>query len=302
VQLKDFGMKPWYERSRKLKLISLIPYVWQIVWLSRQFKYFVFFADTGILERTAIGILNRLGCRTIVLQDAMKRKPVFGKPRSLTWFGGGGAHLYLIMGERYLSMLSGKRSEVVGSPIYQNKVTPLPLGKNILLVNQCFARYGESTEIEEFEFIKEVVQAAEKYGPIELRLHPHNNATRYYDLKSSKIQVTQQGPVKKSIENAGIVLAINSTVILEALTSGRPVLTLDWHPSPFEQPIRQGITRCASLNDMSNVLQDWNKTKRDAMVPPVEILQKEVESFIAYTGQASKLRIAAAMERFAAEI
>ena len=226
--LKDNFSKPWYDRNLPQKILSLIPYLYQLLLLSFKINYFLFFVDTGILERSAIYFLRLIRCKTVVLQDAMKRKPRFSSPKSLTWFGSGGADLYLLIGERYKSMVRHNRpTEIVGSPIYKNNITPLPFGENILIINQCFAKYGEVNPEIEYEFIFEVVREAVQFGPIELRLHPHNDFQRYQALDSFNIKITQKQSVIESLMNAGIVLCINSTVILEALILGRPVVTLD---------------------------------------------------------------------------
>ena len=75
---------PWYDQQPILKLFSLVPYIFQIYWLSRKCKKFVFFVDTGVLERSAIKVFNILGCRTIVIQDALKRIPKNANKNALT--------------------------------------------------------------------------------------------------------------------------------------------------------------------------------------------------------------------------
>ncbi|MFC1813509.1 hypothetical protein ACFL03_12560 [Thermodesulfobacteriota bacterium] len=301
MSLNSIAHSPWYDRPFLLKLCSLLPFIFQMFLISRRFSYVLFFVDTGALERTAIIVLKRLGCRTIVLQDAMKRKPRYDKPGSLTWFGSGGADLYLLTGKRYLSMVQCNRSTVVGSPIYSNQVIAKPLGNKILVINQCFARYGEMSVSEEVAFAKKVVENASAFGPVELKLHPHNNPREYSLLRRPGVEVTQHKPLSRSLEDAGIVLSVNSTVILEALVLGRPVLTLDWHPSPFEQPVRTGITRCESLNEMCKALNRWRQVGPKSLLFPIQAVQQEVEEFIAYSGNDAKMRIAKAIERFVIE-
>ncbi len=258
----------------------------------------MFFVDTGVLERSAIFFLQALGCKVAVLQDALKRRPKFGSQRSLTWFGAGGADLYLLMGERYRSMVrSGRAVEIVGSPIYNNRIESLPLGKNILVVNQCFAKYGEVSPDIEYNFIARVLEDAVCYGPVELRLHPHNELKRYRNLASPHISVTHKRPLRKSLIDAGIVLSINSTVILEALALGRPVLTLAWHPSPFDQPVNEVVTCCKDQKQMCAALERWRNNPQPAKAEP-DKLQSIKGSFIAYDGDESKKRIIAALESF----
>jgi hypothetical protein len=295
---RDVITKPWYDRSLGLKLCELIPFIWQLIFISRRFKYFLFFVDTGILERVAIKILKQMGCRILVLQDGLKRKPKYRRQGSLTWFGGGGAHLYLLMGRKYLSMVKNGPVDIVGSPIYDNHVRPLPRGKKILFINQCFAKYGEMSEDDEFSFVSQIVKTASVYGPLELRLHPHNNPRRYLHLKSPQVEVSMQKPLSQSLENAGIVLTVNSTVILEALVMGRPVITLDWHPSPFEQPVRKVVTHCENENELRKLLSLWKGDKKNALFHPIEDAQQEVESFVAFSSHESSSRIIKSVEKF----
>lgn len=290
--LAGFFKKPWYNRGPLLKLLSLFLFVWQILRLSYRCSHFLFFVDTGLIERTAITLLNLLNRRTAVLQDAMKRQPRQGEKRSLSWFGDGNADLYMLIGERYISMIRRERSEVkvVGSPIYSNEFVQLPPGKKILVFNQCFACYGETSEEVEYNFIRQVVEKASIHGPVELRLHPHNDPHLYKRLASDKIDVTYRKSLSSSLQEAGIVLAINSSAILESLASARPVLTLDWHPSPFRHLIKTGITRCADIDQMVYYLEKWEK----GALTPEEIGKKnsrELIAHIAYSGPEAINRI-----------
>lgn len=299
--LRDSLPQPWYERSRVIKLLSLAPYLWQLFLMSFKTKHYVFFVDTGILERSAIFFLRALGCKVAILQDALKRRPTSGSQRSLTWFGGGGADLYLLMGERYRPMVwSGRTVEIVGSPIYKNGIEPLPPGKNILIINQCFAKYGEVSLEDEYNFVVQVIEYAVCYGPVELRLHPHNEPKRYMNLSSSRVKVTKRRPLRQSLTDAGIVLTINSTVILEALALGRPVMTLAWHPSPFGQPVNDVVTRCNNQGQMCAALERWKKNQQPLTVEP-EKLQKIINSFIACDSDESKNRIVKALEFFVSD-
>jgi hypothetical protein len=296
--IQDYLPQPWYDRNRMVKLISLAPYLWQLLLISMKIKHFVFFVDTGVLERSGILFLKSLGCRVAVLQDAMKRWPLFGSRRSLAWFGGGGADLYLLMGERYRPMIRKESSvEIVGSPIYTNCIAPLPPGNNILLVNQCFAKYGEVSQEEEFIFIARVIEDAVRFGPVELRLHPHNDPERYRNLESPRVRVTQNRPLRQSLIDAGIVLVINSTVTLEALALGRPVLTLSWHPSPFDQPVNDVVTRCDDQVQMCAALERWKNHELSGPLDP-DALRAVMNGFISHNGDQAKQRIVAALESF----
>lgn len=284
--------KPWYNRSPILKLLSLFLISWQILKLSYRYSHFLFFVDTGLIERTALILLNLLNRRTAVLQDAMKRPPRQGGKRSLTWFGGGKADLYMLTGERYVPMIRGGRSKikVVGSPIYSNEFVHLPPGKKILVFNQCFACYGETSEDVEYNFMRQVVEKASIYGLVELRLHPHNDPHLYKRLASDKIDVTYKKSLSSSLQEAGIVLAINSSAILESLASGRPVLAMDWHPSPFRHLIKMGITRCANIDQMVTHLEKW---KRGAFLTNdmEKLISQELTAHIAYSGPEAINRI-----------
>ena len=296
--IRDLLPQPWYDRSRALKLLSLVPYLWQLFFMSFKTRHFVFFVDTGVLERSAIFFLKALGCKVAVLQDALKRRPTFGPQRSLTWFGGARADLYLLMGERYRAMVRPDNIvKIVGSPLYSNSIDPLPLGKNILVVNQCFAKYGEVSPDVEYNFIVRVLEDAVRYGPVELRLHPHNDSKRYRNLASPHIRVTQKRSLRQSLMEAGIVLGINSTVILEALALGRPVLTLAWHPSPFDQPVDDVVTRCNDRKQMCTALERWKNNQQSFTAEP-EKVHEIIDSFIACEGNESIKRIVEILESF----
>ena len=259
IKLRSLFNKPWYDRGVFFKLISLPGFAWNFIRISRSCTHFVFFVDTGLLERSAIMVLNRLGCHTIVLQDAMKFPPRFASKRSLLWFGGGNAELYLLIGERCLPMVQRGETRIVGSPLYNNNYKKLPRGKKILIFNQCFARYGEVSEDFEYLFMKQVVDVASQFGEVELRLHPHNSPERYEDIVSEKVEVSYQKQMAYSLESAGILLAVNSSAILEALAVGLTVITLDWYPSPFNHQIEKGIIPCESIELLSDKLSEWRK-------------------------------------------
>jgi len=297
ISLRGVIDKPWYDLPRPFKLVSLLPFAFQFLRLSRKFNHFLFFVDTGILERTAISILNGFGRHTLVLQDAMKLHPKKDHPRSLRWFGRGGADLYLVMGERSGSMVRGK-SRIVGSPIFSKSFNPIPPGRNILVINQCFSLYRDVSERVEFEFMEEVTKAASDFGPVELRLHPHNLPSRYLTLSSSRVAVTQNIPLSVSLENAGIVLLVNSTVVLQALASGRPLLSLDWHPSPYLLPLKEGVVACHTIDDMIKALASWKNGGQLNPCPPEANIKHELESFIACSGKDSVERIVRTLESY----
>lgn len=280
--------KPWYDRKVFHKLISLPGFIWNFIRLSGDCTHFLFFVDTGLLERSAIMTLNLLGRYTIVLQDAMKMPPRFASKRSLRWFGGGNAALYLLIGERCLPMIQRGESRIVGSPIYDNRYKKLPRGGKILILNQCFARYGEVTEEFEYSFIKQVVDVASQFGTVELRLHPHNIPEKYEDLISENIEVSYNIPMSDSFEEAGILLAVNSSAILEALAVGIPVLTMDWYPSPFEHhQIERGVISCESIEVLREKLCCWKTGKELFTDLTDENIQKELQAHIAFSGKES---------------
>ena len=284
IILKNLFRKPWYNRGFILKLLSLPDFTRQIICLTRRHKYFIFFVDTGILERTAITILNLFGCQTLILQDAMKRPHRFANKRSLVWFGGSRADLYLLLGKRYLPMIRSGKTKIVGSPIYNNMFTPLPLGNKILILNQCFACYGEISESLEYNFIHQLIELVSEVGPVELRLHPHNNPELYESLANKNIEVSYKKPMHSSLSEAGIVLAINSSAILEAMAAGRLVFTMDWHPSPFHHTVKNGIIPCKSLEDLRDKLKKW----KDVITLPSKLSDNichELHAQIAYTGE-----------------
>ncbi len=299
VRLGSFLKQPWYDRSRIVKLLSLPSYLWQIYVLSRRFRYFLFFVDTGVLERSAIRLLKRIGGYSLVLQDALKL-PLKSCRKGLTWFGSGGADLYLISGRGIIPMICSGRHAVVGAPLFGDTVKHQPLGDNILFINQCPARYGYGTEDDEFAFAKEVVGKAAEIGSVELRLHPHNHVKRYLALNDRHVTVTYDRPMAKSLRDAGIVLTINSSTMLEAMAQGRPVLALDWFPNPFENNIRDGVIRCASLHDMRSALLQW-KSGQPLAIAGGRDVQREIERFIEYSGHQSVARFVEIISGFIAE-
>ena len=295
IKLKSLFNKPWYNRGVFLKLISLPGFVWNFVRLSRNYTHFVFFVDTGLLERSAITILNQLGCYTIVLQDAMKMPHRFASKRSLIWFGGGNADLYLLLGERCLSMVQSGETRIVGSPIYSNlydrKYKKLPRGKKVLIFNQCFACYGIVSEDVEYTFMKQVVEVALQFGAVELRLHPHNSPERYENLISENVEVSYKKSMSLSLEGAGILLAVNSSAILEAIAVGIPVITMDWHPSPIKHQIEAGIIHCESIEELKGKLDEWKKEGCSFGYITEEDIRRELHAQIAFSGSESVDRI-----------
>lgn len=296
IHINDLpSLQPWYDRSLILKLITLIPFIIQIFKLSLKSKNNLFFVDTGILERSAIFILNLMKRQTIVLQDAMKRNPKQGERGMLNSFGNGKAHNYLLMGSRYFNMVQNRPAYIVGSPIFKNKIYfSSSKGEKILFINQCFSRYSEISEEQEIDFVKDIITAIEPFGPIEIRLHPHNNYPTYKSLSGKNVEITWQKPLKDSLKEAGIVLAINSTTILEALSFGLPVLTLDWHPTKFELPIQESVIHCDTIETMTGMLSKWKKMGPDFYIPQKRSLQRELQNHIAFSGQEAIDRIGAA--------
>ena len=289
IHINDFQWLPaWYDRSRELKLLTLIPYSIQISKLGIKSKNNLFFVDTGILERSAIFILNKMKRKTIVLQDAMKRKPKDGEKGIINWFGNGKAGNYLVMGQYYYEMISSRKAHIVGSPLFKNKISSRQTkGNKILFINQCFSKYRETTIEEETGFVKEIISTVSKLGPLEIRLHPHNDFSIYKPLSGKNIEISQKKPLAESFKEAGIVLAINSTTILEALAYGLPVLVLEWHPTKFELPIQENVMHCKSPEEMTDILLTWKKNKNDFYNPSITSIQKELKNHIAFSGQES---------------
>ena len=185
-------------------------------------------------------------------------------------------------------MIKNQKFDIVGSPIYENRLKKVPPGNKILVINQCFARYGEMKISDELAFMEEIVNTASTYGPVELRLHPHNDPVVYKHLQTDGIDVTQKKPLIHSLEAAGIVIGVNSTVLLEAMTMMRPMIVLEWHPSPFFNPIEAGMIRCRTISEMCDALEKWKKGER--LISNLE-LKKEIDYHIAYTGRDSICRI-----------
>ena len=283
----------WYESSKIIKFLKLIPFLFSILLIGFKNKYFLFFVDTGILERSAIKILQKIGCKTIVLQDGLKRKPLNKSISSLQCFGSGKADLYLITGTRYRYMISGSSYKIVGSPVYQNKLfTPMEYNKakrrkRILILNQCFAKYNEISENDEVLFVKEVIQMVSSLGDIELRLHPHNDPVLYDNMQSDNVKISWKNEsLGASLKKADLVLAINSTTILEALSLGKIVMTLGWHKSPFEQPVRKGVFHCETRQEFKRIIYKW---ENGSLVIPWKDsdVQKELLDFIQFSGEES---------------
>ncbi len=286
----------WYERSRLQKARLLPGFCARMTRLAQRVTHALFYVDTGILERTAIRILGGLGVRTVVLQDAMKRRPKQGPEGGLTWFGAGGADLYLVCGERYRALCPPDRTRVVGSPILPSRLTADTGGDQITFVNQCFARYGEVDLETEVAFVREVVSAARKYGPVEVRLHPHNDPAAYAGLAGSpgaqSVRVVQHDPLPETLAAARVVMGVNSTVLLEALAVGIPVFSLAWHPSPFELPVGPVVHRCDSLGAMERSLASMPD-------PPDSVaVAQELEAHVAASGQEAVTRITRAIDGF----
>jgi hypothetical protein len=86
-------------------------------------------------------------------------------------------------------------------------------------------------------------------------------------------------------------------VILEALALGRPVVTLKWHPSPFDQPISDVVTSCSDREEMCALLKRFKTSQHVAGIDP-ESLQDVISSFIAFDGTESRDRIVSSLEAF----
>ncbi len=289
--------RPWYGWRPWQKPVPLAMFLADFLVLTRRYEGFLFLVDTGVLERSAIRMLRFLRRRTIVLQDALKRKPRDARPGSLRWFGGGGADLYLLMGERFRDMVMGGRVAIVGSPLYSTQPVARSEGNKILVVNQCFARYRETSLEVEVEFVREVVQVARAFGDVEVRLHPHNDPQAYEFLVEDGIEVTRDRELTSSLAEAGIVLAINSTVAMEALAAGSVVVLLTWHPSPYDCPVRRGAISCRDLEELAELLQTWSRGELGASASPAEVAS-ELTALIGFEGDASLDRIAEELDRF----
>ena len=296
--LRTMSRKPWYDRNRLEKAIAIPQLIPQLLRLSRRFLAFIFFVDTGVLERSCIQVLRRMGRRTIVLQDAMKRRPKDGNKRALEWFGGGGADAYLLTGERYRDMVRTNSVRIVGSPIHNCEIRDLPPGDRLLVVGACFARYGEMTLRDEVLFFESVVETVASFGTVELRLHPHNDSAAYGRLNRDGVLVTQGTPLDESLRQARIVIGLNSSVLLEALSAQRAVATIDWLPSSYEQPIRQGVNPCSSLADLEGFLRA--ASEGGVGFPDTTTIESELKAHIACTGGESIARIVEALTELGA--
>lgn len=287
--------RPWYDRSTTMKLASLTEFLLRLAWQTRDARLVLFFVDTGVLERAAIMALRLLRRPTAVLQDAMKRRPRDARPGALTWFGGGRADLYMLSGEVTRDMVVSGEVAVVGSPLGGWRWSPMPQGQRILVANQCFARYGETSLEYEVAFVREVVERAARHAPVELRLHPHNDYDAYADLQSERVTLTWKTPMEDSLRQAGLVLTVSSTVILEALAAGRAVATLDWNESPYELSL-QCVHRCANIDALETLLTRWSS---DQLPPPdAEDVRAELTRYVAHSGEEAVEAIVTALERF----
>ena len=198
--------------------------------------------DLGYIERQCILIARRYGAKTVLLQDGLYRTDPYEngwRTESLIQ-GDGGCDLVCTWGENLTERLEQRgvcaKIAVTGNPKYDLfRMDTENRKKNdrikVLFAGQCHARYERcsvSTEIEIHEkVIKYLIQRDD--ADVVFKLHPHQNSDDYNHFNTlfgPNVKILKEGDTLSLIDEADLVISIDSTVSVEAVVKNTPVIML----------------------------------------------------------------------------
>jgi predicted O-methyltransferase YrrM len=206
--------------------------------------------DTGVLEQFFVQAAERFGTRTVLVQEGALRSPTVNPATGehTTVMGDGGCELICTWGEGLAGRLR-KRGvngtvEVVGNPLFDLPLPPPTASggapETILLIGQCFGKYGELSLEQEHATYEQLIRAIlqRKQYRLVFKLHPQQNPEYYAGLHERlgrSFEFLTGGESLASIRTADLVVSVASTMALEAFRLGVPTLTLHYL-APFEVP------------------------------------------------------------------
>lgn len=292
--------KGWHDCNKSVKIIYLLSLLCSFLLLSKQIKYFIFFEDSGVLEYLTIKLLLLIGCKVVILQDGIKSDKQFIKKNSSfkRGFGKSGANLYLIRSNIYkYYILKKSKIIVVGSPFNYLR-DKLSISKNkILLIHQCFHKYKITPEQYEIDFYSNIARICHNYGPVELRIHPQGDPSRFLFLRKHGIDITwREKDISQSIAESNIVASVSSSAIADGILSDKIVIILDWHISEHRIPYRRGVTVCRSIVEFSEVL---NRLSLEPQANKSSLLNvNEKKRLVTFWGTKSIQKICSSIDLF----
>ncbi len=240
--------------------------------------------DTGFFEQLFIKTARHFKVRSLLLQEGVLRAPSLNAGAKV--MGDGGCDLVCTWGEGWAESLRTRgirsRIEVVGNPLFD---LPLPAATGpvagqtqiVLLIGQCFGKYGEYTLEQEHAVYEQLVRTILQRPQYRLvfKLHPQQSSKFYSELHQrlgQAFELMTSGESLASIRSADLAVSVASTMALEAFRVGVPTLTLHYL-APFEVPdLIQLPGGCRSEADFCRFLdnpESWKGQRSDPKVDEI---------------------------------
>ena len=156
--------------------------------------------------------------------------------------------------------INADKIEITGQPRYDNwqkhraKSSPINTGKPIIVfASQPFALYQECSKEEEDSFLVNLAKTMAQIEGLDfwIKLHPRDSKDYIHNLFSSAgikdITLVNDKDIYEVLNQADLLLAVNSTVISEAIFLGIPVIIIDFPCSPWSEPEKLVISEQEGL-------------------------------------------------------
>ena len=194
--------------------------------------------DWGPIEQTCIRTAEQYGTQTIFLQDGMHQAfPLDPQDRIHSpRLSDGGCDLSLVWTAETIEQLAARGIygdlRVTGNPRYDRLFNLVRKksenGYTVLLATQCFARYGQTTPAQEVSMYERILRQLleRKDVRVLIKLHPQTNIEQSYHKLAEgfgeRVAIVENEDSLETLEQVDAVVAISSTVYLEALSAGIP--------------------------------------------------------------------------------
>ena len=196
---------------------------------------------------------------------------------------------------------------IVGNPVYDS-APPLPVERSVdvrfffglppdrkivLFGMQCFHRHKVAKIDDEIAIVKDLVDLFREIPSFDLiiKLHPENDYDMYRELffkwnpPSTVHLIKDEFSPRELLAISDAFMTVYSTMALEALVYGIPVITLDYTPVRHRLNLEPATFSAKSSQDLKRILSEW---RDDTHILIKDKVKQVLDSELANLGFASE--------------